>query len=419
MKKETKILIPLFVTIFIDLLGVGIIIPVLAAIFFSPHSSILPEGTTYAKRALDLGLLVAVYPFCQFFGAPIIGAWSDKIGRKKMLILSLLGTALGYVLFAVGILLKSLPLLYVARALDGITGGNISVAQSSIADMSTPETRARNFGLIGMAFGFGFIIGPFVGGKLADSTLVSWFAPHIPFWFAAALTLVNVYLVVRYFIETNPHAKEGVKTSVVSHMVDGVLNLKKAWSIKKTRYLFAMAFFMMFGFSSFTQFYQVYLINRFGFTEHQIGNYFAYIGILVAIVQGGLVRIVSKKRSPEWVLSQMPLLLGVTFISMAAVHPYWYLYISPVLIALSNGLSQPTLVGLISSKSDAKLQGQMLGINQSINSLAQMIPPLLSAYILTIADSLPIIVAGIATFIAWFIFVSHKETEEPLVTQAQ
>ena len=131
----------------------------------------------------------------QFFGAPILGAMSDRFGRKKILILSLVGTCIGYLFFGAGIAAASLITLFISRAIDGFTGGNISIALSAIADISDPKEKAKNFGLIGMAFGLGFILGPYIGGKLADPSVVGWFTHSTPFWFAAALTFLNIILV--------------------------------------------------------------------------------------------------------------------------------------------------------------------------------------------------------------------------------
>lgn len=403
-----KQLYPLYLTIFIDLLGIGIIIPVLAALFFDPSSAMVPIDMTYERRALYLGLITALYPLFQFFGAPIVGTLSDRVGRKKMLVISLVGTGISYVLFALGVLTHSLALLFISRSLAGLCGGNISVAQSAIADLSTPETRAKNFGMIGMAYGLGFIFGPFLGGKLADSSLVWWFSAHIPFWFSAALAFTNTGLVIKFFKETNRHLTQGALD--LGHMFKGgARNIRRAWSMKSTRSLFVVSFFFMLGFSFFTQFFQVYLINRFGFTERNIGNYFAYAGVLIALVQGFIVPLVARKKSSIWVLGRMPFLLGLSFILLASVNQEWFLVYSAPFVALAYGLSHPNLMSLISSRTRPEEQGEILGINQSVFSLAQMIPPLISAYILTIADTLPIVVAGIVVLVSWVIFLWSKK----------
>ena len=183
---ERKLLIPVFLTVFIDLLGATIVLPILAPLFLDFQHGIMPmavqAGTDMAavtrERTILFGLLIASFPLAQFFGAPLLGTWADRVGRKKVLSISLLGTLIGYILFALGIHYKLVWLLFFARILDGFTGGNISIAFSAISDVSTPESKTRNFGLIGMAFGLGFIIGPYIGGKLADPGVVQHLVEH-------------------------------------------------------------------------------------------------------------------------------------------------------------------------------------------------------------------------------------------------
>ena len=162
----------------------------------------LTEGIDNFTRGILFGLLIAVFPIAQFFGAPLIGAYSDRVGRKKAMILSLAGTALGYLLMALGIFWKNIPLIFFGRVVVGFAGGNIAVAMSAIADMSDAKTKAGNFALIGMSFGLGFIMGPFIGGKLSDPSLVSWFDFSTPFFFAALLSALNTALVFLIFRET-------------------------------------------------------------------------------------------------------------------------------------------------------------------------------------------------------------------------
>ena len=171
MNIKKNAIIPIFFTIFLDLLGLGIVIPVLPAVILNPAAGLLPMDYAFAVRTMIYGFLIASYPLAQFFGAPILGTLADRYGRKKLLTVSLLGTMLGYALFAIGIVTGNIFLLFGSRLLDGFTGGNISIAQSAIADISDETNKSRNFGLIGMAFGLGFIIGPYIGGKLSESRI--------------------------------------------------------------------------------------------------------------------------------------------------------------------------------------------------------------------------------------------------------
>jgi len=398
-KKSVSPLIPLLLTIFIDLLGVGIVIPILAPLFLIPFTSILPMDYTYEQRVLLMGVLSASYPLAQFFGAPLLGALSDRYGRKPMLIISLVGTLLGYLLFGFGIIQKNIALLFLGRIIDGFTGGNISIAQSAIADISEPKTRARNFGFIGMAFGLGFVLGPYIGGKLVDPTVISWFTQSTPYFFTAILTAINILSLYFLFPET---LKEAIHVKI--SFTSGFRNLYKAFTLRNLRTLFVVSFLLTFGFNFFTQFFNAFLIEKFHVTPSEAGDVFAFMGLCIAIVQGGLLPIVNKRFKSEQILRVSIFGLAIGFILLLLPdQKVWIFAVLPIL-AFFQGLTQPNITALISLSGKDNSQGDILGGNQSINSLAMAIPPIISGLIFSINISLPISVAAGVTLIAWLVF---------------
>lgn len=410
MKDKKFSILPVFFTVFLDLLGLGIIIPILPSVLLDPRAGILPITFSFSQRTIIYGFLIASYPLAQFFGAPILGALSDRNGRKKILVFSLIGTLIGYILFAIGIIQMNIYLLFIGRIIDGFTGGNISIAQTIIADVSDEKTKSRNFGLIGMAFGLGFVIGPYLGGKLSDPTIVSWFDYYTPFLFSAILTVINISLVIWKLPETL-EIKKKVKITALT----GIKNIRKAFGYKDLRVMFLVVFLLTIGFNFFTQFFQVFLIGKFQFNQSRIGDLFAYMGLWIALVQGVILRPLSKKYSSKTILSLSILLLTMVFPLLLIPNKAIWIYLIIPFIAMFQGMTQPNTTAIISNLTNKEKQGEILGINQSISSLAQAIPPIIAGFVTSININLPTILASVVTGIAWIVFISlfrEKKVEE-------
>lgn len=388
----------IFFTVFIDLIGVGIIIPVLPELFLGANA--FYDGGT--NIYVLIGLLTATYPLAQFFGASIIGAWSDKVGRKKALTISLVGTFVGYLVFAFGIYEQSILMLFISRLIDGFTGGNISIARSMMSDLaSSEEDKVKNMGMIGMAFGLGYIIGPFIGGKLASPDIVSWFNLTTPFFFAAILSLINIILVLAIIRETY-----FPKKSAKMIFKNPIMNVWRAFKSKSHSDIFVVIFLFSLGFSFFTQFFQVYLHQVFDFDAKQIGNLFAFVGVSIAIAQITITRFVSTRYKPQRVLSFVPFVLVVTYLLIIFAENVIWLYPILLLLAILEGLSQPNVQAFLSKITHKDSQGEIFGINQSLLSLSIAIPPVISGYLAKINIDYPIMLAGIFTFLGWVWFYS-------------
>ncbi len=394
-------------TIFVDLIGFGIIIPIIPQLLANPASEffLLPKGDTLKQGYILLGYLTAIFSIAQFLAAPILGQLSDRFGRKKILAICLSGTSVSYVLFAIGIITKNIPLLFIARGFAGFTGGSISAAQASIADFTKPEDRSKNFGMMGAAFGLGFIIGPYLGGKLSDPTLISWFSPATPFWFAAILALLNVTSLLLILPETNKHIQHGL--SIV--WSKSVVNIWHALNHPQLRELFTVNFLFNGGFTFFTTFFAVFLINKFRFTQGDIGTFFAFVGFWFAFTQAVIVRKLAGK------FTEIQIVRVGLFASAISIFLYFLpssalgLYLITPILAISNGLFFANMTALISKNADAGVQGEVLGINSSVTALAMMIPPVLSGYIAAaLKPETPIIVSSavilISAVVFWFFF---------------
>jgi len=392
----------IFLTVLVDLIGIGILIPVIPQLLANPesHSYLLGGQVSPRQGLLIFGLLTAVYPLMTFLSAPILGQLSDRYGRRRILAVCLSGTAAGYVLFAIAILTKNLPLLFIARIIPGITGGNISVAQAAVADISRPEDRAKNFGLLGAAFGLGFILGPFIGGKLADPSVLPWFGAAIPFWFAAILAALNFASVLLFFPETHKTDAAAKAFRWLKSMGD----IAAVFRWKELRGLFAASFLFYSGFG-FISFFGVYLTDRFGFTEGDTGNYFAYVGVCIILAQAVLIRFVTKRWSDAHILRVSMLGTAMTLFAYILVGEPWQLLLIPPFMAASNGLSMASLTSLVSRTAGAERQGEILGLNVSLQSLANVVPPLLAGAIAARwSTTTPIAVGAAVCLCAWAAF---------------
>lgn len=426
-KLEGRVLPIVLFTVFIDLLGVGILMPVVPQLLANPLSKfyLLPAGWSYKDGLILLGFLTAIFPFMQFLATPILGQLSDRYGRKKILALSLAGTAASYGMFAYGILTRNISLLFFSRAFDGITGGNIAVAQAAIADVTPPEHRTRNFGLMGATFGLGFVLGPYIGGKLATPgvtllhvgslhllTTPHWFNAATPFWFAAILAAINTTLVLVNLPETI--AKIETKLKIQWHK--SLHNIKQAATLPGLRTVFPTVFFFWGGFSFFTTFFAVYLTSKLGFRANNIGDFFAYIGIWIALTQGVLTAILAKKLANYQVLRFSLLGLAVALVLTFIPNNTTQLLLVTPLIPIMVGLSIANVTALVSRSAPADIQGEVLGINASVQALAQTIPAALTGYLGGINRNVPVIAAAITVafggYLFWFLYKPSKQTTQ-------
>src|SRR3989338_8244395 len=412
---QTRTLLTRFFTIFLDMVGVGILIPVIPVLFADPSSLhyLLAQSTPRETGYVLLGVMLALYSLGQFVAAPIIGQLSDKFGRKKLLMISIAGTAIGQALFGFGILIKSVALLFAVRLFTGMSSGNIVVSQAAIADITSPENRAKNFGLIGAAFGLGFIIGPFLGGKLSDPSLVSWFNASTPFWFASMLSVLNLIFVFTMLKETNLFLKAG-ETLRIGKSVTNVIH---AFNAKHLRPIFFTNFLFQIGFTFYVTFASVFLFYRFGFTESSIGNYFAYVGIWIVFAQAVVTRVMSRKLKEVQIIQNSLIAVGLTILAIFLSPQVSWLYFIVPFFAMATGLSQANMTGLLSRSAGPSMQGEVLGVNGSVLALATTLPPLIAGPIAAkFEPSAPLLVASIIIICSGLYFIDHIQRERNLLS---
>ena len=350
-------LLLIFLTVFIDMVGFGIVIPVLP--LYAEHF----HATPY-----EIGWLTGIYSGMQIIFVPILGRLSDRFGRRPVLIVSLFGTAIGFLIMGWA---SSLPLLFAARIIDGASGGNISTAQAYIADVSTPENRSRAMGLIGAAFGLGFTFGPMIGGVMSH---ISYGAP---FYFAAALAALNVVLI--YFIlpeslsaehRSQPHDR----TRMVEIFRHGHGRLFGT--------IVVTYFFTISGFAIMTTLFALFTEKHFGFSARETGYLFGFIGIISVILQGGLIGRLIRTFGETNLARSGLFLLALALAVLPFVPTIPMLLLVCAALAIANGLTTPTLNGLASQMIDRGWQGRALGLMQSASALGRLLGPLLGGWLL-------------------------------------
>ncbi|MBV9109300.1 MAG: MFS transporter [Gemmatimonadetes bacterium] len=345
-----------FLTVFLDLVGFGIVIPLLP--LYARRFGAGPVAVTW---------LLAVYSLMQFFFAPWWGRVSDRVGRRPVLLLGLFGSAASYLAFG---LAGSLPVLFAARAANGLAGANVGVAQAYIADVTGPEDRAKGMGMIGAAFGLGFVIGPAIGG------ILSRYGVAVPFLAAAAVTLANALLAVVRLPESLPPERRQAHPAGFG-LADRLRMLLGGRMPGRLRALYAAGFLVTLAFAAMEGTLSLWADARWHATRHGVAYLFTYLGVIAVIAQGGLVgrmvKRIGERRTALWGMGMIALGLAA-----AALAPSLAVMLAGVgVLALGQGMASPSMSSLISHQGSASEQGRLLGIYQSLSALGRVAGPVI------------------------------------------
>lgn len=390
-----KVLRILFFTLLLDMIGVGMVIPIIPEIFTNPSSpSFLLHGYSQNAQYAIAGIITSLFGIMQFIAAPILGELSDMYGRKRLLTLGVAILAISQLIFGFGIQIASLALLLVSRTIAGLAGANFSIAQACIADVTEPKDRAKNFGLMGAAFGIGIILGPFLGGWIAIQ------AHHAaaPFWVASILGVINLLFISLFLPETLMTRDEKKSFTILK----GIHNIQAAFRDVDARPLYLANFFTISGFSFFASFIGILLVSRFSFSAGSIGTFFAAIGFWVVITQLFILRIVSGKYSERMILRYSLPMIGCAIFLFPFLPNSTSLYILLPFLAVPQGLTMANMTALISKGVSAQKQGAALGINGSLMALSNGIIPIVAgAASALIGLRFPFIAGAASVALAW------------------
>jgi multidrug resistance protein len=349
----------IFVTVLLDLIGFGMILPVLP--FY---------GQEFHATAFQIGLLFSSYSLAQLVFAPLLGRLSDRTGRRPVLLVSIVGSVAAYLLFAAA---DSFLVLLLARTLSGIAASNYAIAQAYVADVSSREDRSRAMGLIGAAFGIGFVLGPALGGILAH------LGGHrlIPLT-AAVLSAVNLVFALAWLPESLSAELKG--RSRQGSWLD-FADLKTAWGYAPLRGLMLLYFLVLFCFSMMEATLALFCQDRFGFAAPQTAWLFVYVGVLLVVVQGGLLgRLVRRFGERRLILAGIALMAaGLALMPVGSALAL--MLVSLALLAVGQGMNQPSTLGLLSRMTDDSSQGSTIGLSRSFGALARALGPAVGTWI--------------------------------------
>ena len=401
----------IFLTVFVDLLGFGLVLPFLAK----------EARDAFGVSEFVATLLGSVYSLMQFLFVPVWGRISDRVGRRPVLLWSVAGTALTMAALGAGIAWgRTVVWLFLARAFGGIATANLGTASAYIADITKPEERAKGMGLIGMAFGLGFILGPGLGGVLAKIE-VGGRHGAVPCFAAACLSLVNLVWVALGVAESLPReSRAGRRPRKLAPL--NVEAMTAAFRLPGVALAVAINFIIILSFTNLDQTFTFFCGDLFDIDERGTGYVLAFVGVVAAAVQGGLIRPLSARFDEAAILRA-----GITFQAFAfaglvmagAAGARSLLYASSGLLALGNGLTQPSLSAFISRRAPADRQGSTLGTNQSFASLARTLGPALGGWLYAnVGPRAPYSAASLGMVVALVLAVGLRRAGEPALAEA-
>src|SRR5277367_3362498 len=403
MKRKPSLLV-IFLSVFIDLIGFGIVLPLLPGYAEDTFSQ------TFSQKGLVIGAIIASFSAMQFFFAPVWGKLSDRIGRRPVMLISNLGAAGSYALFAVASGMSGTTgLLWIlaSRIFAGICGANLSVASAYIADISPPEKRSARMGLIGMAFGLGFIFGPAIGAfsiEIFHSKEAPGFVAAI---FCAANFILGWFILGESRKPSSEHVVARPKFAQWSHTL----------AQPKLGLLITIFFLATFCFTCFESTFPLLAKDQFAANEknltNRIGYFFTYAGIIAALVQGVIGKLVKKFGEPNLIfVSLIVFAVGLAGLPFAKTLPEILIVLA--LLAIGSGLNRPPVFGMISLNSSPHEQGANLGVAQSFGALARILGPIFAGSLFFVKPSLPYLICGgialLTSFFAWKYLCGKKES---------
>ncbi len=382
---QVRRVLPLFLIVFVGFVGYSLMIAIFTPLVLRDDGMMLPRSDSVAVRTIALGVLLALYPLAQFLAAPVIGALSDRFGRKPTLLASLAATTACYGLIAAAVQARTLWLLMVACFVAGLAEANIAVAQSAVADVAPAQQRSRLFGYVYLSSSLAYVIGPLAGGKLADSHLVSWFDYATPFWAVMVLLISILAFTWVAFRET----------SIVSRpapilVTRAFTSLRDAVRPGSLRRLYVANFVLYLAIFGFFRVYPMYLINRFHMSVARESLFVAWVAVPIVAANLGIVSWIARRLTPRQTAARSAPLLGVAMAAIVIPSGQGPLWITLGVTALAVAILLPAAAAIISQAVPPDQQGSALGSNQSLQVGAEALTGVVGGLLAALATVLPL-----------------------------
>jgi MFS transporter, DHA1 family, tetracycline resistance protein len=398
-KNRKLSLLSIYFTFALDTFGIGIIYPIFTPLFLNTKLHFFAATDTLFERTLFLGILIALFPFSQFFGAPLIGDFSDRIGRKKAFIITITGSILGYIITTASIAFESLFWLLISRLICGFFAGNTTICLATLSDLSADEKeRSKNFGMISAFGGLSFFCAIFIGGFFSNPHLDTLFSPALPFAITGFLFASNLILMLLSFTETHQ-----VPSTRGFQLFKGFHNIFSALKIPKLKNCYLIYFFFVTAWMSSMQFFPTILLNTFSVSPNLLTISFLGVGLIWSLSNLIIQRFLAKRYSPEQVLSVIIPLLSLVLLSCLLANTYYTFIVHYGLAVALAALSWSNILAYVSLNASLDVQGRILGINQSFGSIASILGAILGGFIAAIHPKLVLLYSTLLCIFALWV----------------
>ena len=382
---------PLYVVVFVGFLGYSLMIATFTPMILRNDNGMLPANSSLTERSLLLGVLLALYPLGQFLGSPVLGALSDRYGRRPILIASLSSTTILYVGIAAALVIRNLPLLMLACFLAGLSESNIVLAQGAIADTASRDDRSRLFGYVYLSASLAYVIGPLGGGQLSDHSIVSWFSYATPYWVVTVLLGATSLAVIAWFRETH------LGTGQRGHLVESFTNLARVFTDRRLRPLYLVNFVLYLSIFGFFRVYPMYLVDEFHMGVGRVSEYVAFVAVPIVVANVWLVGALSRHARPRTMVLFSALAMGLLMAVIVIPRSTAALWFTLGATALALAICLPSCAAMLSLAASDQEQGRAMGNNQSMQVGAESLSGLVGGGLAALVITLPLLVfAGVA-----------------------